>query len=305
MQRRTFLAASSSAAIALNSKLLADTPMPMANLGKTGMRISRLTVGGYHMRVRSEDEGVKIVHRAIDLGVNMFDCARIYHKGESESTYGRALAGGLRQKIHLMTKAEIYTYDGAMQELEESLRRMKTDYLDLWCCHQVSTMAEVDQILGPGGSLQAFVKAKEQGKVRHIGFTGHRDPNVHLRLLKSFDGWETVQHPVNLIDPHYNSFIQNVLPKVREKSLGMLAMKSNAMGEIGKQKIASIEECLRFTWSQNIDTLVSGVETVEQLEQNIVTLKTFHKMSTADMNTLLSRTKTGPVGDGVEKYKKA
>jgi len=304
MQRRTFLAASSAAAV-LNSKLLADTPMPMANLGKTGMRISRITVGGYHMRVRSEDEGVKIVHRAIDLGVNMFDCARIYHKGESESTYGRALAGGLRQKIHLMTKAEIYTYDGAMLELEESLRRMKTDYLDLWCCHQVSTMKEVDQILGPGGSLQAFVKAKEQGKVRHIGFTGHHDPEVHQRLLSSFDGWETVQHPVNLIDPHHLSFLENVLPKVRAKGLGMLAMKSNAMGEIGKAKIAPIEECLRFTWSQDIDTLVSGVETVEQLEQNVLTLKTFKKMSGEEMTTLLSRTKKGPTGTGVEKYKKA
>ncbi len=299
MHRRTFLAASSAALLA------ADTPMPMTNLGKTGMRISRITVGGYHMRVRSEDEGVRIVHRAIDLGVNMFDCAHLYHEGKSEETYGRALGGGLRQKIHLMTKAEIYTYAGAMKELEESLTRMKTDYLDLWCCHQVSTMAEVDQILGPGGSLQAFVKAKEQGKVRHIGFTGHHDPAVHLRLLSSFDGWETVQHPVNLVDPHHQSFIENVLPKVRAKGLGMLAMKSNAMGGIAQHNIAPIAECLRFTWSQDIDTLVSGVETVEQLEQNIATLKTFKKMSPEEMTTLLSRTKKGPVGTGVERYKRA
>ena len=299
MNRRTFVAASSAALLA------ADTPMPMSNLGKTGMRISRITVGGYHMRVRSQDEGVRIVHRAIDLGVNMFDCAHLYHDGKSEETYGVALAGGLRQKIHLMTKAEIYTYDGAMKELESSLSRMKTDYLDLWCCHQVSTMAEVDQILGPGGSLQAFVKAKEQGKVRHIGFTGHHDPEVHQRLLRSFDGWETVQHPVNLVDPHHLSFLDNVLPKVRAKGLGMLAMKSNAMGGITSNKIAPIEECLRFTWSQDIDTLVSGVETVEQLEQNIAVLKTMKKMSKAEMSTLLSRTKNGPVGTGVEKYKRA
>ncbi len=299
VNRRTFVALSSAALLA------ADTAMPMATLGKTGMRISRITVGGYHMRVRSEDEGVRIIHRAIDLGVNMFDCAHLYHDGKSEETYGRALAGGLRQKIHLMTKAEIYTYDGAMKELESSLSRMKTDYLDLWCCHQVSTMAEVDQILGPGGSLQAFVKAKEQGKVRHIGFTGHHDPDVHQRLLRSFDGWETVQHPVNLVDPHHLSFLDNVLPKVRAKGLGMLAMKSNAMGGIMANKIASIEECLRFTWSQDIDTLVSGVETVEQLEQNIAVLKTMKKMSKKEMSTMLSRTKNGPVGTGVEKYKRA
>jgi len=152
---------------------------------------------------------------------------------------------------------------------------------------------------------QAFVKAKEQGKVRHIGFTGHQDPEVHQRLLRSFDGWETVKHPVNLIDQHHLSFIDNVLPKVRAKGLGMLAMKSNAMGEIGKQNVASIEDCLRFTWSQDIDTLVSGVETVEQLEQNIGVLKTMKKMSKEEMTTLLSRTKQGPTGAGVEKYKRA
>jgi uncharacterized protein len=303
MDRRTFLQ-SGSAALAANLKLLADTPMPMATLGKTGMKVSRLTLGGYHMRVRGEEEGIRIVHRAIDLGVNMFDCAHLYHEGQSEITYGKALQGGLRQKIQLMTKAEIYTYDGAMKELEESLTRMKTDYLDLWCCHQVSKMSEVDQILGPKGSLQAFVDAKKQGKVRHIGFTGHHNPDVHLRLLKAFDGWETVQHPVNLVDPHYLSFINNVLPKVRAKGLGLLAMKSNAMGGITTNKVATIPECLRFTWSHDIDTLVSGVETVGQLEENVLAAKTFKPMPQKEQISLLERTKGGPVGTKVEKYKK-
>ena len=303
MNRRTFLQ-SSTAALAANLKLLADAPIPTAALGKTGLQITRFTLGGYHMRVRGEDEGIRVIHRAIDLGVNMFDCAHLYHNGESEVTYGKALAGGLRQKIHLMTKAEIYTYDGAMKELEESLTRMKTDYLDLWCCHQVSKMSEVDQILGPKGSLQAFVKAKEQGKVRHIGFTGHHNPDVHVRLLNAFDGWETVQHPVNLVDPHYLSFIGNVLPKARAKGLGLLAMKSNAMGGIARNNVATIDECLRFTWSQNVDTLVSGVETVEQLEHNVAQCKLFRPMSAAEQSTLLSRTKNGPVGVKVENYKK-
>ncbi len=304
MDRRSFLY-SSSALLAVNLKLLADTPMPMSNLGKTGMQISRFTLGGYHMRVRGEKEGIRIVHRAIDLGVNMLDCAHLYHDGESEITYGKALAGGLRQQIHLMTKAEIYTYDGAMKELEQSLTRMKTDYLDLWCCHQVSKMNEVDQILGPKGSLEAFVKAKQQGKVRHIGFTGHHNPDVHQRLLAAFDGWETVQHPVNLVDPHYLSFIDNVLPKVRAKGLGLLAMKSNAMGGITNNKVASVPECLRFTWSHDIDTLVSGVETVGQLEENVLACKTFRPMSGAEQSSLLERTRGGPIGVKVENYKKA
>ena len=304
MDRRSFLRSSTSAAFAVNLKLLADMPMPMADLGKTGIRISRFTLGGYHMRVRGEAEGVRIVHRAIELGVNMLDCAHLYHDGASEITYGKALGGGLRQKIHLMTKAEVYTYEGALKELEESLKRMKTDYLDLWCCHQVSKMSEVDQILGPKGSLEAFVKAKQQGKVRHIGFTGHHNPEVHQRLLAAFEGWETVQHPVNLVDPHYLSFIDNVLPKVRARGLGMLAMKSNAMGGITGNGVATIPECLRFTWSHDIDTLVSGVETVRQLEQNVLACKTFQPMTRGEQVSLLERTKGGPVGVKVENYKK-
>jgi predicted aldo/keto reductase-like oxidoreductase len=304
MNRRIFLQTGSAALATANLKLLADTPMPMHPLGKTGMQVSRMTLGGYHMRVRGEEEGIRIIHRAIDLGINMFDCAHLYHSGESEITYGKALTGGLRQKIQLMTKAEIYTYDGAMKELEESLTRMKTDYLDLWCCHQVSKMSEVDQILGPKGSLQAFVDAKKQGKVRHIGFTGHHNPDVHIRLLNAFDGWETVQHPVNLVDPHYLSFINNVLPKVRAKGKGMLAMKSNAMGGIAKNKVANIQECLRFTWSHDIDTLVSGVETVAQLEENALAAKTFKPMTEKEQISLLERTKGGPIGTKVENYKK-
>jgi predicted aldo/keto reductase-like oxidoreductase len=169
----------------------------------------------------------------------------------------------------------------------------------------VVTQSEVDQILGPGGSLEAFVQAKKQGKVRHIGFTGHADPEVHQRLLASYDGWETVQHPVNLVDPHYLSFIENVLPKVRAKGLGLLAMKCNAMGAIGRNKIATYAECLRFTLSQDVDTVVSGATTVEELEQNVATVKAFRKMTPQEQSDLLARTKSGPVGIKVENYKKA
>jgi predicted aldo/keto reductase-like oxidoreductase len=203
-----------------------------------------------------------------------------------------------------MTKAEKRDKASAMRQLEESLRRMQTDYLDLWQCHEVATHAEVDQIFGPNGSLEAFVQAKKEGKVRHIGFTGHHDPTVHQRLLDGFDGWETVQHPVNLIDPHYLSFINSVLPNIRKKGLGLLAMKSNAIGNITKNSIASIPECLRFSWSHDIDTLVSGVQTVEELEQNVLGCKTFKPMSKKEKEELLARTKQGPYGSKVETYKK-
>ena len=304
MDRRQFLQASSTLGVSA-AKALADTPMPMSTLGKSGLRVSKYTVGGYHMRVKGEDEAVRIVHRAIELGVTMFDSAAKDHAGASDAAYGKALASpSMRQKVLLMSKAEKRTKADAMLQLENTLKRMNTDYLDLWCCHEVVTHEEVDKIFGPAGSLEAFAQARKQGKVRHIGFTGHADPAVHQRLLDGYEGWETVQHPVNCVDAHYLSFIHTVMPNIRKKGLGLLAMKSNAIGELTKQKIATIDECLRFTWTQDIDTLVSGAETVNQLEHNVMVLKTLKKMSKAEMTKLLERTGKGPVGSKVETYKR-
>ncbi len=303
MNRRAFLRLSSSAAAA-QLKLLAETPMPMTTLGKSGLRVSRLTLGGYHMRVLSEENAVRMIHRAMDLGITLFDSAHAYNQGESDAAYGKALKGARRQKVLLMSKANARDRDGALRQLEETLTRMQTDYLDLWACHEVSTQAEVDRIFGPNGALEAFVKAKKDGKVRHIGFTGHHDPAVHQRLLDGFDGWETVQHPVNLIDPHYLSFIDSVLPNIRKKGLGLLAMKTNAIGNITRNRIATIPECLRFAWSHDIDTLVSGMQTIEELEQNVAAAKSFKPMSEREMTALLARTGKGPYGPKVEQYKK-
>lgn len=305
MQRREFI--QTSAAVAgLSSAALAQMPMPMDILGKSQLKVSKFCLGGYHMRVGGEIQGIRIINRALELGVNFFDSAAKYHDGESDVTYGKVFgeSSSLRQRVLLMSKAENRTRDGAMAQLENTLRRMKTDYLDLWQCHEVTTQEEVDKIFGPSGSLEAFVKAKEQGKVRHIGFTGHADPAVHLRLLEGYSGWETVQCPVNLIDQHYLSFIQNVHPKVRERGLGLIGMKSNAIGNIGKMRIATIEECLRFAWTQNPHTLVSGVESVDQLEQNIAILKTLKKMTPAEMTSILDRTSKGPTGSRIETYKR-
>jgi aryl-alcohol dehydrogenase-like predicted oxidoreductase len=307
MQRREFLHASATtAALGLSPALLAQTPMPMEVLGKTNMKVSKFCLGGYHMRVAGERQAIRIIERALELGVNFYDSAAKYHNGESDVTYGKVFgpAPSLRQRVILMSKAERRDRAGAMEQLENTLRRMRTDYLDLWQCHEVTTHAEVDRIFGPGGSLEAFVKAKEQGKVRHIGFTGHADPSVHLRLLEGYSGWETVQCPVNLIDPHYLSFIQNVHPKVRERGLGLIGMKSNAIGNISKMRIAPIQECLRFAWTQQISTLVSGVESIDQLEYNVGVLKTLRRMTSEEISKVLDRTKLGPIGPGIETYKR-
>ena len=301
MDRRKFLHASALSGVALAA---AESPMPMTKLGKTGLQVSRFCLGGFHMRVNGEENAIKMIHHAMELGVNFFDSAAKYHNGESDVTYGKALEGGRRQRVLLMSKAEFRDAKGAMGQLENTLKRMKTDYLDLWQCHEVARHDEVDQIFGPGGSLEAFVKAKKEGKVRHIGFTGHHDPSVHLRLLEGFDGWETVQHPVNLIDPHYLSFTYNVLPRVKQKGLGTLAMKSNAIGNITKNQIAPIEECLRFSLSHDPDTVVSGPQTIAELEQNVGVIKAWKKMTPAEISSVLERTRKGQIGSKIETYKK-
>lgn len=303
MQRRTFLQTATLGAAA-KLEILAQTPMPMTTLGRSGLRVSRFTLGGYHMLVKGEQECLRIIRRARELGVTFFDSAQHYNKGESDRILGRAFEGAERQKVILMTKFEKYSKAEAMAGLEEQLRRLRTGYIDLWQVHQVATHSEADQVLGPDGSLEAFIQAKKQGKVRHIGFTGHHDPSVHLKLLRGYDGWETIQMPINLVDPHYESFITNVLPVARKMGLGVIAMKSNAMGAILRNNVARIEECLRFTLAQNIDTLVSGVETVDQLEANVLTVKTQAKLTPAEVTAILERTRKGLTGTAVERYKK-
>lgn len=303
MQRRTFLQTATLGAAA-KLEILAQTPMPMTTLGRSGLRVSRFTLGGYHMLVKGEQECLRIIRRARELGVTFFDSAQHYNKGESDRILGRAFEGAERQKVILMTKFEKYSKAEAMAGLEEQLRRLRTGYIDLWQVHQVATHSEADQVLGPNGSLEAFIQAKKQGKVRHIGFTGHHDPSVHLKLLRGYDGWETIQMPINLVDPHYESFITNVLPVARKMGLGVIAMKSNAMGAILRNNVARIEECLRFTLAQDIDTLASGVETVDQLEANVLTVKTQAKLTPAEVTAILERTRKGLTGTAVERYKK-
>jgi uncharacterized protein len=305
IKRRTFLTTAVAGLSAASvSKLAANSPMPMRTLGKTGMEVSLFCLGGFHMGKAGKENAVRLVHRSLDLGVNFFDSARKYHDGLSDTYYGEALQGEKRQKALLMSKAQLRTGKEAMEQLEDTLRRMKTDYLDLWQCHEVARMDEVEQIFGPKGSLEAFVKAKQQGKVRHIGFTGHHDPDVHLALLNGYDGWGTIQHPVNLIDKHYLSFIDNVLPKARERNYGLIAMKTNAIGHITSNSIATIPECLRYAMAQNPHTIVSGVETVEELEQNVATIKNDKPFTDEEIQVLLSRTGRGPIGPEIEQYKR-
>ncbi|MGQ9635271.1 MAG: aldo/keto reductase [Bryobacteraceae bacterium] len=277
----------------------------MTVLGKTGLRVSRFCLGGYHIATGTDENGVQLVRRAIELGVNFFDSAQGYHKGRSDQVYGKALEGSsLRGQVILMSKAIDRDRDRAMSQLEDTLRWMKTDYLDLWQCHMVNRQDEMDRILGPKGALEAFVAAKRQGKVRHIGFSGHMDPELLVRFIEACNDWEVAQFPLNVVDPHYLSFLSTTLPAARKKGLGVLIIKPNAFGRITGKGIATIEECLRFVLSQDVDSVVSGVETLAQLEENVHIVKSMRPMTPAEQQALLERTKKGPYGVEIEDYKK-
>lgn len=305
LKRRSFLQLSAAGlASGVNSQAAGGT-MPLTVLGKTGMRVSRFCLGGYHIATGTDENGVRIVRRAIDLGVNFFDSAQGYHKGRSDQVYGKALEGSsLRQKVILRSKAIDRERGKAMAQLEDTLRWMKTDYLDLWQCHMVNRQDEMDQILGPNGALEAFVAAKKQGKARHIGFSGHMDPELLVRFIEACGEWEVAQFPLNVVDPHYLSFLATTLPAARRKGLGVITIKPNAFGNITGKKIATIEECLRFVLSQDVDAVVSGVENLEHLEQNVQIVKQFKPMSKGEQQALLERTRKGPYGVEIEDYKK-
>ena len=207
----------------------------------------------------SYEDAKAITLRAYELGVNYFDCARIYWDGKSEEVYGDVLPP-FRKHIFLTTKSPQRSRQGAEADLEKSLRALKTDYVDLWQIHQVSTMDEVEQIFAPGGAIEAFEAAKKAGKCRFIGFTGHHDPEVHLAMLKKYDKYDTILMPLNPADPSYLSFEKNVLPVAVERGMGIQAMKSTANAKL--LQAISLKDCLSYVLSLPIHCLALGCTTI-------------------------------------------
>jgi len=229
MRRRSFLS-TSAAGLATGRVRAAATPpadIPKRVFGRTGEKLTIIGQAGGRFPLCTFEEAKAVTLRAYELGINYFDCARIYWDGKSEKVYGAALRP-FRKRIFLTTKSPVRTRQGAQADLEKSLRALQTDYLDLWQIHQVSTMDEVQQIFAPGGAIEAFVAARKAGHCRFIGFTGHHDPEVHLAMLKNFDAYDTILMPLNPADPSYLSFETNVLPVAVERGLGIQAMKSTA-----------------------------------------------------------------------------
>jgi len=261
-------------------------------LGRTGERVSIVGLGGYHIGLLKEKEAIRIMHEAIDQGMTFFDNAWDYHDGGSEEVMGKALStGGRRDKVFLMTKVCDRDYRGAMRHLEDSLRRLKTDRIDLWQFHEINWAVDSEWLFGKGG-IKAAIEARRQGKVRHIGFTGHRDPAHHLKLIAREFDWDTVQMPINLLDAHYRSFQKDVVPACRRKNISVVGMKSLGDGRFPRNFRIPASTFRRFALSLPIATLVCGIKSLANLRQDLDMARTFQPISQAEMNRLLAETKT-------------
>lgn len=260
--------------------------LPTRVLGKTGARVTIIGLGGARLPMLPDEAAVRLVEEAFEAGINFFDNARSYTDGRSERIYGRALRGK-RQKIFLTTKTTERTHAGAERELGESLRHLQTDYLDLWQIHSVSSKEDVEQVFGPNGALEAFVRAKKEGKARFIGFTGHHDPEVHAAMLERYD-FDTILMPLHAADPHYLSFEKRVLARAVEKNMGITAMKVTANAMLLREITA--DECLRYALSLPVTCAIMGCTTPGQLEDNVRVTRSFVPLTPEERTALLAKT---------------
>jgi predicted aldo/keto reductase-like oxidoreductase len=266
--------------------------VPRRPLGRTGVEVSILALGGAHLgRAASESEAIRIVHESIEAGLTFMDNAWEYLDGRSEDWMGKALQGR-RQQVFLMTKVCSHGRDKkvAMQQLEESLRRLRTDYLDLWQIHEVVYPDDPDRHFAPGGAAEALLEAKQQGKVRFVGFTGHKDPAIHLKMLSHDFPFDTCQLPLNVFDGTYRSFEREVLPELTRRGIAPIGMKSlSGNGDPIKKQILTVEEALRYVLSLPIASVVSGIESRDILHQNLAIAQRFIPMSAQERERVRSR----------------
>lgn len=270
----------------------ASGSVPRRPFGKTGVEVSALCLGGAHLsRLESEAEAVRLVHEAIDAGIDFMDNAWEYAGGRAEEWMGKALVGK-RDRVFLMTKVCSHGRDKkvAMQQLDESLRRLRTDYLDLWQIHEVIYEDDPDRHFAPGGAVEALVEAKKQGKVRFLGFTGHKDPTIHVKMLAHGFPFDACQLPLNVFDGTFRSFEQEVLPELTRRGIVPLAMKTlGGNGEPIKQRVIMAEEALRYVLSLPVATVVSGIDSRAVLHQNLDIARRFVPMTQDERVALRTR----------------
>jgi predicted aldo/keto reductase-like oxidoreductase len=282
--------------------------VPYRTLGETGEKVSVIGLGGFHIGMQPEEkESIRIIRTAIDKGINFMDNCWDYNQGNSEIRMGKALRDGYRQKVFLMTKIDGRDKKTAAKQIEESLKRLQTDTIDLLQFHEVIRLSDPNRIFGQGGAIEAAIEARKDGKIRFIGFTGHKSPDIHLKMLQvasdhSFT-FDTVQMPLNVMDAHYDSFEKRVLPVLFQHKIGVLGMKPMGDGIILKSGAVKAVECLHYAMSLPASVVITGCDSLWILEQALEAGRTFRPMSDEQRSALLAKTtKTAENGD-YELYK--
>ena len=309
IRRRDFMRVSASATAAAlwaNATAVAEerNGIPYRTLGRTGEKVSLLGLGGNHLDGRhggDEAACIRVIRMAVDEGINFLDNARSYNDGVAERFMGKALRDGYRDKVFLMSKSRKRNGREARAELEETLRNFGVDHIDLWQVHAIESEVDIENAYAEDGVLPVAIKAREEGLVRYIGFSGHDYPAVHASMIDHGHPWDTVQMPLNPMDYHHElSFEKVVVPKAVEQNIGILAMKTNGGGQILESQSASAEDCQRYAMSLPTATVIRGMPTVEILKKNLEIARNFKPLSEAEMNAMRSRTeregRTGKAG---------
>jgi uncharacterized protein len=281
--------------------------IPQRVFGRTAETVSAIGLGGFHLGlIGSEREAISIVHRAIDAGITFMDNAWEYNDGTSEQRMGKALANGRRQRVFLMTKVCTHGRDArvAMRQLEDSLRRLKTDHLDLWQVHEVAYAGDPERHFMKGGVIEALNRAKEKGLVRFVGFTGHKDPALHLKMLSYGYPFDSCQMPLNCFDATFRSFEQQVLPEVARQGIAAIGMKTfGGEGEPLKKRIVAASDALRYAMSLPVAVTVTGIDSLKVLRQNIGVARGFQPLGSAEMEQIRARYSGLAVDGRFELYK--
>ena len=285
------------------------TPIPTRVLGRTGERVSAIGLGGWHIGFAALEESlsIRIIRHAIDRGITFMDNSWDYNEGASETRMGKALAGGYRQRVFLMTKIDGRSKAEATRQLDESLRRLRTDTIDLVQHHEIIRFEDPHRIFDDEGAHGALLSARKAGKIRYIGFTGHKDPRIHLHTLavaREHDfTFDAVQMPLNVMDAHYRSFERLVLPELVTQNIGVLGMKSMANGIILKSKTVTPIECLHYALNLPTSVVITGMESLERVEQALDAARTFQPMSNEQVGALRAKTAAAAARGEFELFK--
>ncbi|MEH2108159.1 aldo/keto reductase [Nostoc sp.] len=299
-----------------NTQLLAQSSptstrrgeMLYRNLGRTKEQVSVIGLGGYHIgKIEEEQESIKLIRSAIDRGINFMDNSWDYHNGRSHRWMGNALKDGYRQKVFLMTKIDGRTKAAAKMQIDESLKDLQVDHIDLLQHHEILRFEDPDRVFAPGGAMEGVVEAQKAGKIRYIGFTGHKNPQIHLQMLETATQngfrFDTVQMPLNVMDAHFRSFEHQVLPVLVKNNIGVLGMKSIGESYILRSNTVSAIDCLHYAMNLPTSVVITGIDSMKILDQAFEAVRTFKPMDQARVTALLARTREAAAKGQYERYK--